>query len=716
MCVSLWLIVSISGLNAATCSYSTDPAVFYSCELSNAEMMIPNGNIFIDGEHVSEKNDIDVLLLRIQSSSSEIISVPADIFIKFINLVFLELNSVKIKTLSRSSFFNCDHLSLLYLERNIISLIPDKVFERCNNLFHISLKSNSIAIIESDAFSGLSHLSSLDISDNQITQLNFNIASNQLSYLDFSNNKVSEVRPDFHIGLEKIKYLFINGDSNVCINGSYYEEFPTIKNVAPMFEKCYQNYRDLPKEKTVSCKYYLNKDYGYTCEISNVDSMLITDTFIITGTHLVGKTDENVTLVLIQKSNFLRIPNETFLKFPALAYFSMSNAGVTTLDENSFKNATNLKIVWLNKNKITELSAFVFKEAPKLEQLMLSQNLISEINVDAFNGTSRLLRLDMSNNKLENLTSGSFQSLTNLQILMLANNEVKSIDLDAFEGLTNLRNLNLDGSKLVDVTEEWFTTTTKLQTLSLQRNQIDTIGKNALLKLRFLKELKLENNICVSKNFVNINNADVDVIPYISKCVTNFNMVYKVKECIFVNITYNFLGYNCNISDITYLTTNDVFNIGGTHLSGKIDDDVKSVTVTKSQLFRVPKIFFDKFKNLEILDVSKVGMKIIDGNTFQPCGKLQYLYARENGITTLTADAFGSCLELHSVYLQSNKIDAVEATTKFLEKQTKLVYVELKYNDCINRDFGGYYNPNGLLSIRSDLEVCHKNFDLSVHA
>ncbi|CAO1421564.1 unnamed protein product [Diamesa tonsa] len=702
LCISIWLIVNISGLNAATCSYSIS-SDDYSCVLSDVKII--NGILKIYGDHVSGKGDSDVTSIVTRGLiPSSIVSVPADIFNKFINLMALQCVAVEIETISKSSFINCDKLDLLNLENNKISVIPNEVFEKCINLGWISLKSNLITTIESAAFSGLSQLKLLDIKNNKITQLDFKVDGfNQLRYLDFSNNEVSAVQTDFQSNLKNIEYL--NGESNVCINDKY-EHFPVTESQKTMFDTCYKNFQDVIKKKTISCKYYLDKAYGYSTVLSNMYTLSDTDDLITSGTHLFGKSDQSVSLVLVINSNFISIPDQVFIKYPAMTYFSSSDAGITTLNEKSFKNAKNLKIIWLNKNKITELPAFVFKETPKLEQLMLSQNQISEINVDAFSGTSRLLRLDMSNNKLKTLQSGLFKSLTNLQILMLANNEIQHIDNDAFNGLINLRYLNLDGSKIVDLAEEWFTTTSKLQTIRLQNNQINTIGKNALSKLRFLKELNLENNICVSKKFENIKTADADVIPNIPTCITNFNTVYDVKECSYVQINYNFLGYKCEISN---LLRDDGFKIGGTHLLGKNDDDVKSIIVIKSQLFRVPKIFFDKFKNLEILDVSEVGMKIIDGSTFQSCGKLQYFYARKNEIAILTAGAFASCLELHSVYLESNKINAVEATAEFLQKQTKLVYIELNKNICVNSEFGGYLEL--LIDIRSNLELCHKNFD-----
>lgn len=63
-------------------------------------------------------------------------------------------------------------------------------------------------------------------------------------------------------------------------------------------------------------------------------------------------------------------------KYPALSHLSMSNAGITTLNENSFKNADNLKIIRLNRNKII---AFLFTKTPTLEHLMLTNNEIKFI-------------------------------------------------------------------------------------------------------------------------------------------------------------------------------------------------------------------------------------------------------------------------------------------------------------------------------------------------
>ncbi|CAO1421778.1 unnamed protein product [Diamesa serratosioi] len=791
---------------------------------------------------------------------------------------------------------------------------------------------------------------------------------------------------------------------NLCVDAETYKGFSSF------FDVCYAEYEvltPLEKQVTVSCNYYQNKDYGYTCEISNVKSTIETKNFIINGKHLSGKTDESVKLFVVKSSNMTSIPNEIFTKFPALNYLSMSNVGITTLNEISFLNAENLKIIWMNNNNITKLPAFVFKATPKLEQLMLIHNQISEINVNAFKGASSLLRLDMSENKVQTIQSGLLESLTKLQILMLNKNEIIDIHDNALKGLTKLRYLNLNGSKIQDnVQQKWFESTTDLQELYLQNNkiktfdynafktltklrvlhfysnnvthidsrlfssltmlkelrgdhnqiadfdvdtfktlslcefisfafnnliklksnyfqnclslkslhlnnnqiydieknasskmlqfneiklggnncidrdfnsnsvikselskylkpcidalpscryymdlsnnycceltgayvvnafdgfnisgnhmsgksdkdvlvlnirgcslkffpnsvfetfinletldastnkienitsnsfanaynvkkmvlsnnsiaklpasvfincakleelsleqniisdidedafnglltlgrlnlinnQINAIAKNVFTKLPLLKTLELEMNICVSRNFQIINSVNIDVIPNISKCIINFNMNLNKRQCKYKVVNG---GYTCIISDIIYLTLDDVFDIEGTHVSGKTDEDIVTIIVEKSKLFRVPDIFFSKFKNLSHLEVRDVGMKIIDGNTINSCEQLNIFNAQDNQITKVSVDAFAKCLKLKELYLDNNKVYAVEASSEFLEKQTELSSVSMLDNYCIDKQF----NVTELIDMREMipyLETCYKMYSMNL--
>lgn len=179
-----------------------------------------------------------------------------------------------------------------------------------------------------------------------------------------------------------------------------------------------------------------------------------------------------------------------------LTKLDMSHNCITTIDDNTFENVTNLI------------------------ELDLSWNSIATISAAAFRKLSKLKRLDISHNQLSHLSSNLFVELTTIEVLILSNNvqlneTFQQPDFDLFTTLgvpsslarleineINLNHLNL--SKAVQLTELFvrynrfnesshFTDTWPhtLELIDLSGNPFETIPPKFLARFSAVREVFL---------------------------------------------------------------------------------------------------------------------------------------------------------------------------------------------------------------------------------
>lgn len=217
----------------------------------------------------------------------------------------------------------------------------------------------------------------------------------------------------------------------------------------------------------------------YFCDLSGSLFINLNDNVISVGGHREGMDDESILHVEVFNSTVHFIPNVFFHKFKNMQSLYLHNARPITLDENSFSNCNNLTFLTLSENKIKRLPVGVFQECNNLQSIEFTKNDISEVFKDTFKGLSSLIRLDLSRNSISVIYAGAFDSMPHLLILNLANNQLRKIHSTLLNSLVHLR--------ILDVT----------------------------------------SNICIDKNFLDINSVQVNVIPYFEICFENFDLLIE---------------------------------------------------------------------------------------------------------------------------------------------------------------------------------------------
>lgn len=234
---------------------------------------------------------------------------------------------------------------------------------------------------------------------------------------------------------------------------------------------------------TIAATCHYKKAFGfYFCDLSGSLFINSNDNVLSEGRHREGKEDRNILHVEIFNSTVHFIPNILFHKFKNLKSLYFYNAKPITLDEQSFSSCSNLTFLTLSENRIKRLPVGVFQECNNLQSIELIKNDISNVIKDTFKGLSHLIRLNLSQNNITVIYSGAFDSLPHLTILNLAHNQIQKIHSMSLNVLGNLR--------ILDVT----------------------------------------SNDCINKNFLDITNVQISVIPDFQKCFENFDLIINKEK------------------------------------------------------------------------------------------------------------------------------------------------------------------------------------------
>lgn len=158
--------------------------------------------------------------------------------------------------------------------------------------------------------------------------------------------------------------------------------------------------------------------------------------------------------------------------------------------------------------------------------------------------------------------------------------------------------------------------------------------------------------------------------------VSNINLIYGQLSCSY-NTTY--FGYTCFLSINNPSGLNNFASIGGTHLPGYSDTDVKKVEgVSGSNTANVPSIICQKFSNSLEIDLRGLYIQRVDDYSFNDCTKIVNINLYINQITSVSANAFSRNLDLEYIYLLFNQLTSL--TENVFLNQNKLLWLSLWNN------------------------------------
>jgi len=138
-------------------------------------------------------------------------------------------------------------------------------------------------------------------------------------------------------------------------------------------------------------------------------------------------------------------------------------------------------------------------------------------------------------------------------------------------------------------------------------------------------------------------------------------------------------GYTCDLTIQNPNGLNNFTSIGGTHMSGRTNNDVQSIIrVFGSNTTNVPSIICDKFQSVTLIILHVSGIQTIDEKSFKKCKKLLYLNLEVNSIIKIDEKAFVENLELLTLDFYINQLS--ELSEDVFINQQKLTRLSLSAN------------------------------------
>ena len=149
----------------------------------------------------------------------------------------------------------------------------------------------------------------------------------------------------------------------------------------------------------------------------------------------------------------------------------------------------------------------------------------------------------------------------------------------------------------------------------------------------------------------------------------------------FVSCSYRIFSnlYSCDLTIQNPNGLNNFASIGGTHLSGMTDNDVRRILrVAGSNTTNFPSIICEKFQSVTRFDMSGINIQAIDEYSFKNCKKLQHLYLENNNIKKVDEKAFNENIDLLVLNFPFNQLS--ELSENVFKSLQKLVILDIGVN------------------------------------
>lgn len=220
----------------------------------------------------------------------------------------------------------------------------------------------------------------------------------------------------------------------------------------------------------LNCNYFLQNATFYGCRLEIYNPNRFNNFTNIEGTHLSEKSDRDVKYITRNKIvSSSAYPSVICEKFKNIEKIEITYSIFEEIDENAFRNCTDLTYLDFGYNKINSLSDKLFRNSQKLTFLSLYNNKISEIGENTFENLQELTLLSLSYNPIERFPKNVFKPLINLARLNADYMNLKVLDSNSFGGHRFLTILSLIGNQ-INAFDERIIDNTAISTLDLRAN------------------------------------------------------------------------------------------------------------------------------------------------------------------------------------------------------------------------------------------------------
>lgn len=695
----------------------------YTCTMQSVETSNDNAIFRVEGTHVIGWANHEVRRLRIQNSN--ISFIVTRLFDVFQHLTSFQLIRTHLKAINPSDFDRATTLKEIDItgaSDEFISL-EENSFRSLEKLENLQLSGNHFHVIHQNAFASLSNLESLQLDNNKVSNLDidmmkplvqlrvFTINNNNLEMIEreiFSANPhlhTIEVENNFIIRMEQgfidcLESLRVfKFSSNRCADASFGSSARfafSLEQIHYELKQCYANINLLdpiePEIIGLVCSYVFEGN-DYTCTMRNVVTSNDNAIFRVSGTHIVGWANHEVLRWNLVSSNVTFVISRVFHIFLNLK--TLRHVGsLTRIEKNDFVNAGRLRTLQVEEGSIIGLDADVFSLL-NLQTLVITGSKLRFINFEAFTG------------------------LSNLTELNLATNYIDQLDPRVFEPLKELRTLSLQANSLTKLDAQIFSFNEKLESINIDNNQILEIGIGFIDHLSSLRVLRIAENQCANAvfGFGHPQPFNKELIDYeLQHCYNNVGNPNPISPIIVpLTCSFGFQGvdYTCSLRNIALSDETAILRVGGVHVNGWADYEVKTVQIINSNATFIISRLFVVFFNVELfyqangiqqvrssdfiharqlrtLIIAGVTSTVLEDRVFEHLTKLKSLHFVDGDLTTINEANFIGLDQLVEFHLEANSLSQIDPNS--FNWLTKLEILVMSNNNL--QSVGNWFTNN----------------------
>ncbi len=464
-------------------------------------------------------------------------------------------------------------------------------------------KADDKAILEAlyEATDGANWTNTWDLNADMSTWYGVTVnASNRVTGLNLSNNKLTGTLPESIWGLTELESLDFNFNFNLTgtissdignltklkllrltnngLSGTFPPEVFTITalgalEVSGQFEGSLTGIENLVNLKKISLngsKFSTIPDSFWT--LTGLEDVLITNLSTPnTLTYKIPAVIEQFTSLkklYISGINTENIPNE-ITNLTTLKELTLTGTLIGPFPQN-ISNMSALERLALEGNNLNTNNGLTgaipegVSNLSNLKVLNLTRNKLSGVIPTNIGSLTNLEFLSFSNNLLDTEIPSSIESLTKLKTLWLLDCGLKGNLPVNIGNLTNLESIRVDNNNLEGVIPASFTNLTKLKTAILGKNNLSGALPANFGNLIAMSRLYLNDNNfsgIIPASFVNMtnlreayfyNNKFEGIIPNLTSLSNLNKLSVRGNEYVFEDLEPNFVHYSTNLSNFQY--------------------------------------------------------------------------------------------------------------------------------------------------------------------
>lgn len=291
-----------------------------------------------------------------------------------------------------------EEVLIFSLGGNFIGNVSNVDFLRYNNLVRLNLQYNQIQNIQPKAFANLSNLEELYLGHNLLSGITNGTLDTlkKLTILYGNNNSIKRIPPGLFTHLDKLVKLRLDGNSIQILQDSVFKCLASLHYLHLESNKLHHIHRNAFSGLT-SLR-FLNLAHNKQSAVRNA----------LTFSHLAA-----LTTLLLSENEIVYIGNGVFQNLQKLSRLSLSNNRISRLDRGALKGLSSLRELLIDGNELEEIPAGLLDSLVRIEELDFSRNQISNVDSLAFSQLKHLKVLKLENNMLTSL-SGDIFALNNV--------------------------------------------------------------------------------------------------------------------------------------------------------------------------------------------------------------------------------------------------------------------------------------------------------------